>query len=48
MLSLGPRQIRAALLFPSWHEPGSGPLPVLLDPYGGPHASRCSRPAAPT
>jgi len=40
MLSLGPRQIRAALLFPSWHEPGSGPLPVLLDPYGGPHAQR--------
>ena len=40
MLSLGPRQIRSALLFPSWHEPGSGPLPVLLDPYGGPHAQR--------
>jgi dipeptidyl-peptidase-4 len=40
MLSLGPRQIRAALLFPSWHQPGSGPLPVLLDPYGGPHSQR--------
>ena len=40
MLSLGPRQIRAALLFPSWHEPGSGSLPVLLDPYGGPHSQR--------
>jgi len=40
MLALGPRRIRAALLFPSWHEPGSGPLPVLLDPYGGPHAQR--------
>ena len=40
MLSLGPREARAALLFPSWHEPGSGPLPVLLDPYGGPHAQR--------
>ena len=40
MLSLGPRQIRSALLFPSWHEPGSGPLPVLLDPYGGPHSQR--------
>ena len=39
-LSLGPRAVRAALLFPSWHEPGSGPLPVLLDPYGGPHAQR--------
>ena len=40
MLALGPRQIRSALLFPSWHEPGSGPLPVLLDPYGGPHSQR--------
>jgi dipeptidyl-peptidase-4 len=40
MLALGPRQIRTALLFPSWHEPGSGPLPVLLDPYGGPHMQR--------
>jgi dipeptidyl-peptidase-4 len=40
LLSLGPREIRAAVLFPSWHEPGSGPLPVLLDPYGGPHAQR--------
>ena len=28
------------MLFPSWHEPGSGPLPVLVDPYGGPHAQR--------
>jgi dipeptidyl-peptidase-4 len=36
----GPRAIRAALLLPSWHEPGSRKLPVLLDPYGGPHAQR--------
>ena len=36
----GAREIRSALLLPSWHEPGSGPLPVLLDPYGGPHAQR--------
>jgi dipeptidyl-peptidase-4 len=36
----GAREIRAALLLPSWHEPGSGPLPVLLDPYGGPHVQR--------
>ncbi len=40
MLSLGPRRIRSALLFPSWHDPRSGPLPVLLDPYGGPHSQR--------
>ena len=36
----GRRAIRAALLLPSWHEPGSRKLPVLLDPYGGPHAQR--------
>ncbi|GAA3741348.1 S9 family peptidase [Salinactinospora qingdaonensis] len=34
------REIPCALLLPSWHEPGSGSLPVLLDPYGGPHAQR--------
>ncbi|HEY9240483.1 MAG TPA: prolyl oligopeptidase family serine peptidase, partial [Streptosporangiaceae bacterium] len=36
----GPRQIQAALLLPSWHRPGTARLPVLLDPYGGPHAQR--------
>jgi dipeptidyl-peptidase-4 len=40
LLPLGAREIRTAVLFPSWHELGSGPLPVLLDPYGGPHAQR--------
>ncbi|HZR52402.1 MAG TPA: prolyl oligopeptidase family serine peptidase [Streptosporangiaceae bacterium] len=34
-LVLGPRQLRAALHFPSWYEPGGGPLPILADPYGG-------------
>lgn len=27
-----------AVLTPSWHD--GGPLPVLMDPYGGPHAQR--------
>ena len=36
----GMRGIRTALLLPSWHEPGSRKLPVLLDPYGGPHLQR--------
>jgi len=27
-------------VLPSWHEPGSGKLPVLMDPYGGPHMQR--------
>jgi dipeptidyl-peptidase 4 len=34
------REIRTALVLPSWHEPGSGKLPVLMDPYGGPHMQR--------
>ena len=40
LFAAGPREIRSALLFPSWHQPGTGRLPVLLDPYGGPHAQR--------
>jgi dipeptidyl-peptidase 4 len=36
----GPREIQTAVLFPSGHEPGQGRLPVLLDPYGGPHGQR--------
>ncbi|MGW1780689.1 prolyl oligopeptidase family serine peptidase [Streptomyces sp. NPDC002143] len=39
-LRLGPRALRARLHLPSWHRPGSGPLPVLLDPYGGAGAQR--------
>ncbi|MGH3124822.1 MAG: S9 family peptidase, partial [Streptosporangiaceae bacterium] len=40
LFAAGPREIRSALLFPSWHQPGTARLPVLLDPYGGPHAQR--------
>jgi dipeptidyl-peptidase 4 len=36
LVTLGERALRAAVLFPTGHEPGSGKLPVLLDPYGGP------------
>ncbi|MFJ5264124.1 prolyl oligopeptidase family serine peptidase [Streptomyces sp. NPDC088387] len=35
----GARQIPCAVLMPRDY-PGDTPLPVLLDPYGGPHASR--------
>ena len=38
LFSAGEHAVRTALLLPSWHRPGSGQLPVLLDPYGGPHA----------
>ncbi|HEX8518057.1 MAG TPA: prolyl oligopeptidase family serine peptidase, partial [Pseudonocardia sp.] len=37
--TVGERALRTALLLPSWHTPGT-PLPVLMDPYGGPHAQR--------
>jgi dipeptidyl-peptidase 4 len=55
LFGAGSRQVRTAVLFPSWHQPGQrqsgqgqsgqgqsgqGKLPVLLDPYGGPHAQR--------
>ena len=40
LLRAGAREIRTAVLFPSWHQRGQGRLPVLLDPYGGPHAQR--------
>jgi dipeptidyl-peptidase-4 len=36
LIKAGPRELRTAVLLPSWHTPGSGQLPVLLDPYGGP------------
>lgn len=39
MLELGDRALRGALLLPS-DDDGQRPLPVLLDPYGGPHAQR--------
>lgn len=37
---LGERQLRAAVLWPTSYTPGSGRLPVLLDPYGGPGHQR--------
>ncbi|MFE5582101.1 prolyl oligopeptidase family serine peptidase [Kitasatospora sp. NPDC056531] len=36
LLRLGPHELRAHLFLPTDHHPGDGPLPVLLDPYGGP------------
>ncbi|MFB6898579.1 S9 family peptidase [Streptomyces hydrogenans] len=36
----GERRIPCAVLLPSWYEEGQGPLPVLMDPYGGPHGPR--------
>lgn len=36
----GARRIPCAVLLPSGYTEGDGPLPVLMDPYGGPHARR--------
>ncbi|MEV3983230.1 prolyl oligopeptidase family serine peptidase [Nonomuraea sp. NPDC049758] len=36
----GRRELATAVVLPSWYEQGSGRLPVLMDPYGGPHAQR--------
>ena len=38
-LTLGERGLCAAMLLPGGREP-DGPLPVLMDPYGGPHGAR--------
>lgn len=39
-LRAGPKELRTAVLFPRDHERGSARLPILLNPYGGPHAQR--------
>ncbi|MFD8547989.1 prolyl oligopeptidase family serine peptidase [Streptomyces sp. NPDC059649] len=36
----GERKIPCAVLLPDGYAEGDGPLPVLLDPYGGPHGQR--------
>ncbi|HUH08094.1 MAG TPA: prolyl oligopeptidase family serine peptidase [Egibacteraceae bacterium] len=41
LLTLGKRELRAALLLPrGFRADVDGPLPVLMDPYGGPHSQR--------
>lgn len=37
-VELGPDRLPSAVFLPSNHD--GGPLPILLDPYGGPHAQR--------
>ena len=44
IVELGSRRLVSALVMPSAAAgTGDGPLPVLLDPYGGPHAQRVQR-----
>ncbi|HET7051459.1 MAG TPA: prolyl oligopeptidase family serine peptidase [Solirubrobacteraceae bacterium] len=42
LLTVGPRQLRVGMVLPRDHEPGSR-LPVLMDPYGGPHFLRVQK-----
>ena len=37
---VGERELACAVLWPTGHVPGSGPLPVVMAPYGGPHHAR--------
>ena len=45
IVKLGPRRLVSAIVMPSGSAAGGGEasLPVLLDPYGGPHAQRVQR-----
>ena len=44
ILELGPRRLMSALVLPAGQAgDGDASLPVLLDPYGGPHAQRVQR-----
>ncbi len=43
LLRAGPRGVPTAVLWPRERERYAGPLPVLLDPYGGPHGPRVVR-----
>ncbi|MFI5753681.1 prolyl oligopeptidase family serine peptidase [Streptomyces sp. NPDC051569] len=36
----GTRRIPCAVLLPTGYQESDGPLPVLMDPYGGPHGQR--------
>jgi dipeptidyl-peptidase 4 len=40
LVEAGERRIPTVVLLPSGHREGDGPLPVLMDPYGGPHGQR--------
>ncbi|WP_242580759.1 prolyl oligopeptidase family serine peptidase [Streptomyces sp. MST-110588] len=39
-VTAGEREIPCAVLLPTGYRDADGPLPVLMDPYGGPHGQR--------
>ncbi|MFL6090919.1 MAG: prolyl oligopeptidase family serine peptidase [Aeromicrobium sp.] len=40
VLLAGGSGVRTAVVFPDGHAPGSARLPIIMNPYGGPHAQR--------
>jgi dipeptidyl-peptidase 4 len=40
LLEAGERRVPTAVLLPTGYREGDGPLPVLMDPYGGPQGQR--------
>ncbi|WP_035796565.1 S9 family peptidase [Kitasatospora mediocidica] len=42
LLRAGERELRTMLYLPSWHRADDAPLPVLLDPYGGPGGQKAT------
>jgi dipeptidyl-peptidase-4 len=40
VLTLGPRDLRVAVVLPTWWNQGDAPLPVVMAPYGGPTSQR--------
>lgn len=44
-VTVGERSLNCAVLLPTGHLPGSSRLPVIMSPYGGPHAQRVIRAA---
>lgn len=39
-LTVGPDDVQTVVVWPTGHVPGTAQLPVVLSPYGGPHAQR--------
>jgi dipeptidyl-peptidase 4 len=40
ILTLGPRELRTAVVLPTWWNQGDAPLPIIMAPYGGPTSQR--------
>lgn len=40
LIAVGDRALNTVVLWPQDHRPGSRRLPVIMNPYGGPHAQR--------